>query len=172
MQATSLRFWVFVCLIVVSGATPGRSQSLDEELRQMRPADLAGMAKRNGDAVRGAVVFFQHHMACSKCHSVGDAKPSALGPDLATLGKEATDESLVESVLLPSKVIRKGFESVTIVTGDGKSITGLVVERSQGKIVVRDVGRLGELATFLEKDLDEVKANSLSIMPVGQVNQF
>ena len=38
-------------------------------------------------------------MACSKCHSVGGSQPSSLGPDLATLPKDVSDESLVESVL-------------------------------------------------------------------------
>ena len=73
------------------------AQSLEESLRQQAPRDLITLAKTEGDATRGAILFFQPHMACSKCHSVGNDIPSALGPDLAKLGKEVTDEHLIES---------------------------------------------------------------------------
>ena len=88
--------------------------------------------------MRGAVVLFQPHLACSKCHCAGDAKPKTLGPDLAALGKDVGNESLVEAVLWPSKVVRKGFESVTVTTTDGKPLTALLVERSKDQLVVRD----------------------------------
>lgn len=161
--------WCLTGSLLVS---PAQAQTLDEDLRRIPAVDLAGLARKDGDAIRGAVVFFQHHMACSRCHSVGNSLPSWLGPDLATLGKEATDESLVEAVLTPSKVIRKGFESVTVGTADGKTVNGLLVERTTEKLVLRDVSRGGELTTLLAGDIEEAKANPLSIMPAGQVNQL
>ncbi len=138
----------------------------------MPAAELAALARKEGDAVRGAVVFFQPQMACAKCHAVEKAKPRGLGPDLIALGKEVTDESLVEAVLLPSKVIRQGFESVTAITTDGKSLSGLLVERTKEKLVVRDLLRAGELLTISMSDIEEVKSNATSIMPAGQVNQL
>src|SRR5262245_44629230 len=107
-----------------------RAQSLGEQLERTSPAELAALAKSAGDAARGAVVFFQPHMACAKCHSVGDAQPNKLGPDLVATGKETTDAHLVESVLAPSKVIKKGFESIVVVTTDGKTRMALVVEKN------------------------------------------
>ena len=157
---------------VVAMQSPLAAQSLDDDLRRMPAAELAALAKSEGDAVRGAVVFFQPHMACSKCHVVGKANQNGLGPDLTALGKVVADESLVESVLLPSKVIRKGFESVTVVTADGKSLSALLVERNDQKIVVRDISRSGEPTTIAVADIDEVKVNATSIMPAGQVNQL
>ncbi len=148
------------------------AQSLDEQLRALPQAELASQAKAEGDAARGAVVFFQQQMACSKCHSVGGTLPSSLGPDLATLAKDTTDESLIESVLLPSKVIRKGFESVTLVTREGQSVVGILDERTAEKIVVRDTTRNGEQVTFATGDLDDIVKNIVSIMPAGQMNQL
>ncbi len=148
------------------------AQSLDEQLRALPQAELASHAKAEGDAARGAVVFFQQQMACSKCHSVGGTLPSSLGPDLATLAKDTSDESLIESVLLPSKVIRKGFESVTLVTRKGQSVVGILVERTAEKIVVRDTTRNGEQVTFATGDLDDIVKNTVSIMPAGQMNQL
>lgn len=167
--------WLLRCaalLAFVGLASPVAAQMLDDELKRLPAAELAALAKTEGDATRGAVVFFQPHMACVKCHVVGKTNQNGLGPDLAALGKEATDEFLVESVLLPSKAIRKGFESVTVVTDDGKSLAALLVERTSEKLVVRDIARGGEPTTIAMSDIDDVTVNATSIMPAGQVNQL
>lgn len=147
-------------------------QSLDDELRGLPVKQIVAAAREVGDAARGAVVFFQPQMACSKCHSAGKAQPNALGPDLASLGKEVTDEAIVESVLTPSKVIKKGYESMTVVTASGQTIVGLLVEQTDGKLTLRDIARGGELTTFVLSDVDEVKRNEASIMPAAQVNSL
>lgn len=165
---------VLITLIVsfFHAGAPVFAQTLEEDLLRVPATELAGLARQEGDAVRGAVVFFQHHMACSKCHSVGEKNPSTLGPDLATLGKDVRDEALVESVLAPSKVIRKGFESVTIVTADGRALTGLLAEKTNDKVAIRDLARAGELITLPAAEIDELKQNMVSIMPAGQMNQL
>ncbi len=159
-------------LALIATSSPVAAQTLDEDLRRMPARELASLAKSEGDAIRGAVVFFQPHMACSKCHLNGKVNQNGLGPDLTALGKEVSDESLVESVLLPSKVIRKGFESVTVNTNDGKSLAALLVERTNEELVVRDIARAGEPTTIAVADIEEVRANAASIMPAGQVNQL
>lgn len=145
---------------------------LEEELKRIPAGELATLARRDGDASRGAVLFFQQQMSCGKCHAVGKANQNGLGPDLAALGKEVSDEALVEAVLLPSKVIRKGFESVTVVMADGKTLSALLAERTREKVVVRDVNRGGEQTTIDAKDIETIKVNTTSIMPAGQVNQL
>lgn len=167
-----LRFCLFLCVALFPCSRVASSQTLDDELRQSTAADLAAQSRLQGDAARGAVVFFQHQMACSKCHSVGGSLPSSLGPDLATLAKDLTDESLVESVLLPSKVIRKGFDSVTAVTHEGQTIVGLLVERTPDTLVIRDAARNGEQVTLKTTDLEDIVQNTVSIMPAGQMNQL
>ncbi len=159
------------CLIAAQG-TCVEAQTLDETLRQQPVAELVRLAKTDGDATRGAVVFFQHYMACSKCHAVGEPNASALGPDLTKLSGDVTDELLVESVLLPSKVIRKGFDTVTIQTVNGATLTGLLVEQSADKVTIRDTSRGGKLTTLSTADVEELQRPPLSIMPAGQVNQL
>jgi putative heme-binding domain-containing protein len=162
-----LLIWV-AGLQITSAMQP---HSLAEELKRIPLAELADLARTDGDAARGAAVFFQPHMACSKCHSMGEAEPSTLGPDLAMLGKDVTDAMLVQSVLDPSAVISKGFQSVTVVTTDGRTVAGLLVERTLGQVVVRD-GSTGTLITLPAADIDEVVDNPLSLMPTDQVNQL
>ena len=153
-------------------STPVAAQTLEDQLRSVPVSQLAAQAKQEGDAVRGAIVFHQQQLACSKCHTVSGSAASLLGPDLALPDKDVTDVTMVESVLTPSKVIRKGFDSVTVVTTEGKTLAGIVVERTPEKLVLRDASRLGELITLTKADIDEVKDNPLSLMPAGQVNQL
>lgn len=189
-----LRFICLLCVAFLSFECRSFSQTLDEDLRAIPTADLAKQSQLQGDAARGAVVFFQHQMACSKCHSVSGrstnpespglevsnnsdprnfvAEYTLLGPDLAALAKDVTNESLVESVLLPSKVIRKGFDSVTVVTDEGQTIVGLLVERTADSLVIRDAARNGEQVTLKTGELEDIVQNTVSIMPAGQMSQL
>lgn len=161
-----------ICFLLVGRAAFAETQTLDDALRQQPASELVRLAKAEGDATRGAVVFFQHYMNCSKCHAVGEPSASALGPDLTKLSADVSDEMLVESVLLPSKVIRKGYEAVTIQTVDGTTLTGVLVEQAADKVTLRDASRGGKLTTLKMTDVEELKRPPLSIMPAGQVNQL
>lgn len=159
-----------LCVVICGNAL--HAQTLDEQLRQLPPAELARQAREFGDAPRGAVVFHQPHMACAKCHSVGSSTSPVLGPDLAISERKLTDEELVESILLPSKVVRKEYEPVVVVTVDGRTFQGLLVEKSNERVVVRDASRDGVSVTLSEADVAELSASAISLMPAGQVNQL
>ena len=118
------------------------TSSLLHQLAQERVADLAKAARERGDAGRGAVLFFQPFLTCAKCHD-GETG-TQLGPDIAKAGKEATADYLVESVLSPSKVIKKGYETVTVVTTDGRSFTGLIAEEKADTITLLDPSANGK----------------------------
>jgi putative heme-binding domain-containing protein len=161
---------VAVCLVVTLVRLAG-AQQLEPELLAEGAGAVAAAARQQGDAQRGAVVFFQPYLACSKCH-VSGKQAETLGPDLARIGKDVTDAQLVEAVLEPSKVIRKGFEPVSIVTTSGRSITGLLAEESPERVVLRDPAQDGKPVAILKRDIEERTAGKVSIMPAGQVNQL
>ena len=95
-----------------------------------------------------------------------------LGPDLAKPGKEATDIYLVESVLLPSKVIKKGFETVVIITKAGTTVTGLLAEERTDAVVLRDAAQDGRPITILKKDIDGRNDKGQSLMPEGLLKDY
>jgi hypothetical protein len=71
---------------------------IEPQLRREQPAVLAGDARRLGDARRGALIFYQPALACTKCHfSESAGAPASLGPDLTALGKNVSDVDPVES---------------------------------------------------------------------------
>lgn len=149
----------------------GQDVGLEGRLKSQGAAALAVAARAEGDAARGSIVFHQPHTTCTKCHAV-DGSPSGLGPDLTSLPKETTDTQLVESLLEPSKAILKGFELVTVVTGDGRTITGLIVESSGQRIVLRDPVQSAQAIAIGRGDIERQSASSTSAMPTGLVNQL
>ena len=132
---------------------------------------MAEAARQHGEAVRGAILFYQEHLTCRKCHEYGE-ESSPLGPDLTRPEKEVTDVFLVESILDPSKEIREGYEPIVVITDEGKTVTGLLVEDLPEKLVLRDPLADGEVVTIAKDEIDERVQSDLSIMPPGMMNQL
>ncbi len=164
LLAVALTLGLYLGLPVVAG-----EPALEKQLFQEAPKALAQAARQNGDARRGALLFHQPHVGCTKCHAV-DGGPNLLGPDLTQRNPDATDEYLVESILFPSKVIRKGFESVTVVTSRGKMLTGLLVEDSKDRLVLREVSEKSPLITLDKEEIEQRIVPTTSLMPTGLVN--
>ncbi|MGL6074233.1 MAG: DUF6797 domain-containing protein [Fimbriiglobus sp.] len=148
-------------------ATKATPASLSDKLLKEPRANLVKAIRNQGDATRGAALFFQPYLSCAKCHEA-ETIPQ-LGPEIAKAGKEATPEQLIESVLQPSKVIKKGFELVKITTADGKTLTGLVAVEKDGKLTLTDPAG-GQPITIAIADIDQRSLSALSPMPEGLVN--
>lgn len=86
----------------------------DVKLCELIPADEPTGAIV-GDAKRGADIFHNHVARCVLCHAL-KGEGSTVGPALDGVASRATPEYLKESLLEPSKVIAKGFESVGTVS--------------------------------------------------------
>jgi putative membrane-bound dehydrogenase-like protein len=111
-------------------------------------------------AVLGKQVF--ERTGCTRCHTTA-TQTTPLAPSLKGVAAQKVDY-LIESVLFPSKVIKTGFESETIVTRDGGTFSGLVKEEG-GMLRVLNLDRDVRIpkATVEERRLQKV-----SIMPEGQ----
>lgn len=155
-------------LVPAASVAADPAPTLQQKLLQEPVADLAKSARERGDAARGAVLFFQPFLTCAKCHD-GDAG-TQLGPDLAKVGKEGTAEYLIESVLLPSKVVKKGYEPFIITTADGRKINGLIAEEKDGNVTLIDPAAGGKRVVLTAKDIEERTASKQSLMPDGLVN--
>ena len=167
MQQTMLT----LTALLISLSNTASAQGIEAALLSEGAQSLAKAARESGDARRGAIVFYQPYMACTKCHT-SQAGKRQLGPDLTKFDKRPSDIELVESVLNPSKVIRKGFETVSVVTEDGESITGLLDKESNGELVLRDPSKDGKRITIKKDTIDQRKNAAQSIMPKGLTNQI
>ena len=141
-----------------------RAQTLTERLLAEDPAKLVELAQENGNIVRGAILFHQGNTNCANCHRP-TAAANQIGPDLSRLDPNVTTDSIVESILLPSKSITKGYETVTVVTKDGIQIVGMVAEEDAEKIVLRDGAKIGHQITIQRDNVDEMRPGKISTMP-------
>jgi putative heme-binding domain-containing protein len=126
-----------------------------------------------GDPARGARVFYAPAVACARCHEgIDGAAP--LGPDLTALGRGVTEEQIAESILHPSKQIKAGYETVTIVTTDGATITGVDGGEGPGGRVVRSLGADGRVAstTVPGERIEAFRKEPISAMPAGLAEQL
>lgn len=158
------------------GQTVSLAGQLEAALQQVDSGKLADEAKSQGDAARGAVVFFRPDVGCSKCHSVNDPAMAKggefLGPNLTQLKSDASGSHLVESVLFPSKVIREGYATTSILTVDGRLLTGILKKETDQALILRTAdSNSAEIAIALE-EVDQVQPQNVSLMPTGQVNSL
>ena len=144
------------------------AQDLETELLALTSEALAEAARTEGDAARGAVVFYQPELACTRCHVAGETG-GPLGPDLTALSEDRTGAHLVEAILEPSKTIAEGFEGV-VVKYDGEVITGILVSENENTVVLRDTSRDFKELSFDRAELEHYGPSPLSAMPSGLAN--
>lgn len=149
----------------------GQNGQLTQKILGMGNAKVIEMALKKGDAKQGAILFHQATMQCSKCHAV-DSSPSPLGPNLAAWDQQPTREHLVQSILEPSKVIRKGFETVRVLTEEEQVFTGILVSQSDSKLVMREASGNGKDMEFSTQELEQIAKPQQSVMPQGLVDQL
>jgi putative heme-binding domain-containing protein len=151
----------------VSSALP----TLEAQLKRESPESLAGAARAAGDSTRGAMLFYRPDLACAKCHA-SPAGSVSLGPDLTRIGRAVSGAELVDSVLDPSKTIRKGYETILLAMTDGKTYSGVLAEENPSTVVIRDAAQDGKPVTIPRAAIEERKSGGASLMPAGQVNQL
>ena len=100
------------------------------------------------------------------------ASRGRLDLNLNELSKDTTDVFLVESLLEPSKSIEKEFESVLIVTTEGKTFVGRVVSENGDEVTLL-VSEDGLPRVTLARDqIDEMVPSKVSAMPTELVDEL
>jgi len=135
-----------------------------EERNPEREQVVAQMAElfraEPGDPHAGERVFRNF---CAQCHVI-HGQGGTVGPDITANGR-TTFEQLLSNVFNPSLVIGPGYQVTTVVTGDGRSLTGLIAEDNDERIVIRMPGEGQE--TIPRHNVKYTRASKLSMMPEG-----
>ena len=152
------------------GAQQPASTSLSQQLQRESSVRLAKEAREQGDAVRGAILFSQRKFNCIGCHAQG--KRDLLGPDLTQKGKGKPDEHFVESILKPSRVIEKEYQTYQFLLNNGRVVVGRVLDENTDAITIRDASRPNERLTLATESIEQRKLQSISAMPQDLVDQL
>ena len=143
--------------------------SLAELLAKENRSKLVQDAASQGSARQGALLFYNQTLSCAKCHDQSVENP--LGPDLAKKRDNSTDLFLVESVLEPSRSIRKEFAQVQVLTESGLALTGFVVSDDENRLVIREPAG-GKKIEIEREEIVAQRPSDLSAMPAGLVSQL
>ena len=126
---------------------------------------IAVLARREGDPRRGQGVFFREsQLACASCHRVR-GRGQWVGPDLSTIGVKYGRQELLNSILNPSAAVGYSFRAVVAGLSDGRVVTGLPVEETPEKLVLKTA--LGDRVSIAVRDIEDRKTSDVSLMPEG-----
>lgn len=115
----------------------------------------------SGDAAHGKTLFYGA-AHCAQCHMV-EGKGGRMGPDLTSVASMRSLASIVESVREPSKQIAAGYETVSVVTTDGKDRQGFVMNEDRFSLQMMDTAE--NILLFDKDKLTAIKKSGVSLMP-------
>ena len=158
---------------VISKGVPGTemsgfSDSLDTDelwrlvsyVRSLTPHETAPIP---GDVAAGEPLFWGKG-GCGRCHRVG-TRGSSVGPNLTRAGRQRSLAYLRESVVAPDADITSGYATITVVSRDGRTITG--VERGFDSFSARLMDLSGRYYSFQTDDVTSIRREYRSLMPLN-----
>jgi putative membrane-bound dehydrogenase-like protein len=117
-----------------------------------------------GDAERGAHVFFGAKAACGACHRV-ETRGGDIGPDLTQIGRSRSRRDLLEAIVLPSASMARGFEAYQVITRQGITLAGVIARDDPESFVFRTGDR--REVRVARDEIEELAPSPVSIMPQG-----
>lgn len=142
--------------LVAANAPADRSKVLEEY--------QAALAHEH-DPLRGRELFSKN---CAQCHKIGD-----LGVDVApniSDSRVKTHEQLLVDILDPNRAVDNNYFSYTLVDTSGKVSTGIISSETSSSVTLKQPE--GKIITLLRSEIEQLKPNGASLMPVGFEKQL
>lgn len=149
----------------IRGLKPEHQFVRDWKLEDLLP--LLDQVKAGRSFESGKAAFKQ--AGCGQCHRfAGEA--GSVGPDLTGVGKRLALRDLLESIVLPSKVITDGFAATEIETKTDEVFNGRIVREDDQVVVILPQTAIAEAVTILKRDIRRRELSKVSNMPTGILN--
>lgn len=121
-------------------------------------------ADRGRSLTRGKRAF--RDAQCLACHRFGP-EGGTVGPDLTAVALRSSRLELLESLLVPSKLVADEYRNATFTLVDGDDLTGRVIETKPDRYVVVSNPLTGSRLEIKKSDVVSVVTAQLSPMPDG-----
>ena len=131
-------------------------------------AKNAAGEKLPGDPASGEKLFWGRG-ACGQCHRVNN-RGGRLGPDLTRSGRGRTPQYLRESVVSPDADLTPGYDTITVVTKDGRKIVG--AQRGYDNFSAQLMDAKDNYHSFLKSEVASIQREEKSLMPGGYGKMF
>ncbi|HEY1603884.1 MAG TPA: c-type cytochrome [Pirellulales bacterium] len=150
-------------LVAVADRPFVKNWTLDELTALVTPSTL-----KERDFDRGRSLFAATR--CFACHRFSE-EGGGLGPDLSSVAGRFSARDLLESIVLPSKVISDQYEAVTIATSDGRVVTGRIVNLNGDDLMLSpDMFDPNHMTRVKRSEIEEITRSPVSLMPEGLLN--
>jgi len=149
----------------IAGMQPPQQFVRDWKMEDLLPS--LEQLQRGRSFESGRAAFRQ--TGCSQCHRFGGEQGS-VGPDLSGIGLRLSPHDLLESLLMPSKVIAEGYATTEIETRSGELVTGRIEREDNRAVVIRPLAALEEVRNIPKTEIRHRALSKLSNMPTGIVN--
>jgi len=134
-----------------------------EEFRRWRKA-LRWAEMEVADLAHGRVVYMK---TCGSCHQL-HGEGGRIGPDLT--GSNRVDlDYLLSNLLDPSAVVGRDYQTTIVVTDDGRSIAGIVVQETPTSVTLQTPT---ERVTVPLGEIEQRVLSPQSLMPENQLAQL
>jgi len=147
----------------VSGSIMPPSVAPDEELRSivayLRSISVAKAEISSGNTAHGELIF---SAKCASCHRI-KGRGGRIGPDLSRLAASQSSQVLTQAIRSASASFTRGYELVTLITGDGQRIRG--TRKGEDAFSIQIMHTNERLQGYLKADLREVIHETQSLMP-------
>ncbi len=140
-------------------------ETQDDELSEAEVAKLEAAVREQGDPARGELVFRRADLSCMSCHSLGGVG-GGIGPELTAVGSSSPVSYLLNAILTPDKEVKEEFLMAHVYTDDGRTHQGIIHEKTNDRIVLKDA--TGKMTTIPRNEIDEQEDGG-SLMPKGLV---
>ena len=84
-------------------------------------------------------------------------------PDLSEIGSKLSREDMYVNILNPSAAVSHNYETYSLLTVDGTSITGILVNQTDDEVTLKTADAI--LKTVAADDIEQLKKQSISLMP-------
>ena len=143
-----------------------RGPVMAAKVQRKHPSEYVEFAVNHaGDATRGEKLFAETTaggLGCATCHAVG-GRGGSVGPDLSGVGAKYARRELAEGVVFPSKVVREGYQQVTVRTKSGQVYSGPIKANTGQELTIHEPD--GTLRRIPATDVAVRKDTGLSPMP-------
>jgi|694.fasta_scaffold00589_28 putative heme-binding domain-containing protein len=113
----------------------------------------------------GQLLYMQR---CGKCHQLFGAG-ERIGPPLDNYDRQNLKFWLT-AIVAPSAEIREGFQSYSLVTDDGRVLTGMIAAQDLKSTTLQTADQ--QLITVAKENILELQAMQVSLMPQGTLSDL
>lgn len=114
----------------------------------------------------GRSVYFAAN--CGKCHR-HNGLGGNVGPDLTSIPNKFDVNYVIDHIIDPSKVISDQYQASTVLTADGRTVSGLVSEADETLVIYPSDTKAKPITLAIE-DVEAVRPSDVSQMPKGLID--